>query len=97
MKMKQVKPDAAAVSSTRSEYTAPAPGLEDVYVNHGSSTLEEEFWVTRSRLARYIGSKDKGYLGSKTMEEMKFPTPTEPIKPEKQSMVSGVADIGDAE
>ena len=38
MKKKLVKPDAAAVSSTRSEYTAPMPGLEDVYFTHGSKT-----------------------------------------------------------
>ena len=35
MKNKRVKPDAATVSLTRSEYTAPTPGLEDIYFTHG--------------------------------------------------------------
>ena len=38
MKKNRVKPDAAAVSLTRSEYTAPTPDLEDVYFTHGSKT-----------------------------------------------------------
>ena len=97
MKKKRVKPDAAAVSSTRSEYTASTPGLEDLYFTHGLNTMAAEFGVTRSRLAIYIGSKEKGSLGSKAMEEMKIPTLAELTKPAKQSMVSGVADMINAE
>ena len=67
-KKKRVTPDAAAVSSTRSECTAPTPGLEDVYFTHGSNTASEGFGMIRSRLARYIGSKDKGSMGLKAME-----------------------------
>ena len=84
------------MSSTRSKYTAPTPGLEDMYFTHGSNTVAAEFVVTRSRIARYIVSKDKGYLGSKAMDEMKIPTLKEPTKSTKHSMVSGVADMGDA-
>ena len=68
IKMKWVKPDAAAVSSTRREYTAPTPGLEDLYFTHGSNTVAAEFGVTRRMLTRYIGSKDKGSLSLKAME-----------------------------
>ena len=38
MKKEQVKPDAATVSSTRREYTAPMPGIEEVYFTYGSKT-----------------------------------------------------------
>ena len=95
MKMKQVKPAAAAVSSARSKYTAPTTGLEDVYFTHGSNTAVAEFGVTRSRIIRYIGIKDKGSLVSKAMEEIKLPTLIDPTKPAKQSTVSGVADMSD--
>ena len=97
MKNKWVKPDAATVSLNKSDYTAPTPGLEYVYFTHGPNTTVPEFGVTQSRLARKIGSKDKGSLGSKAMEERKLPTLIDPTKPEKQTMVSGVADMGDAE
>ena len=96
MKKKRVKPDAAVVILTRSDYTAPKPGLEDVYFTHGLNTAASEFGMTRSRLAIYIGSKDKGSLGLKAMEEMTLPTLTDPTKPAKQSTVSGVADMRDA-
>ena len=67
IKMKRVKPDAAAVSLTRSKYTAPTPGLEYVYFIYGLNNAAGGFGVTRIRLARYIGRKDKGSLGSKLM------------------------------
>ena len=85
------------MSSTRSKYTAPTPGLEDMYFTHGSNTVAAEFVVTRSRIARYIVSKDKGYLGSKAMDEMKLPTLKEPNKSAKYSTVSGVAGMGNSE
>ena len=66
-----------------------------MYINHGLNTVSEEFGVTRSRFARDIGRRDKGYLGSKVMEEMKISTLTEPTKPAIQSTVSGVEDMGD--
>ena len=87
----------AAASSTRGEYKALTPGLEDVYFTHGSNTTAAEFGVTQSRLSRYIGSKYKGSLGSKAMEEMKLPRLTEPTKPTKQSTVSGVAEMSNYE
>ena len=68
-----------------------------MYINHGLNTVSEEFGVTRSRFARDIGRRDKGYLGSKVMEEMKLPMLTETTKPSKQITVSGVADMSDAE
>ena len=68
MKKKQVKPDASAVSLNRSKYMAPTPWLEDVYFTHRLNIEAAEFGVTQSRLARYIGSKDKGSFGSKAME-----------------------------
>ena len=63
IKKKRVKSDAATASLTRRKYTAPTPGLQDVHFTHGSNTAAAEFWVTQSRLARYIVRKDKGYLG----------------------------------
>ena len=83
MKMNWFKQEAAAMSSTRSDYMAPTPGLEDVYFTHGYNAAAEEFGVTQSRLVRYIGSKEKGSLGSKEMEEMKIPNLAEPTKPSK--------------
>ena len=97
MKMKCVKPYVASVSSTRSEYTSPTPGLKDLYFTHGSNTAVAKFGMTRRSIARYIGSKDEGSLGSKVMEEMKLPMLTETTKPSKQITVSGVADMSDAE
>ena len=64
-KKKQVKPDSAVASLTRSDYIVPTPGLEYVYFTHGSNTVAAEFGLTRSRLARYIGRKYKGSLGLK--------------------------------
>ena len=94
--MKGFKPDAAAVILTRSEYMAPTTGLEDVYFTRGSNTAAEEFGATQSRLARYIGSEDRGSLVSKAMEEMKLSTLTDLTKPGKQSTVSEVAYMGNA-
>ena len=68
MKKKQVKQDAAAVSLTRSEYTEPTLGLEDFYFTHGLNTAAAGFGVTQISITKYIGSKDKGSLGSKSME-----------------------------
>ena len=93
MKNSQVKPDAAAVSMTRSDYRAPMPAIEYVYFTHGSNTAAAYFGVTHSRLARYIGSEDRGSLVSKAMEEMKLSTLTDLKKPGKQSTVSEVADM----
>ena len=52
MKKNRVKPDAAAVSLTRSEYTEPTLGLEDFYFTHGLNTAAEKFGVIQSRLVR---------------------------------------------
>ena len=43
MKKERFKPYAAAVTSTKSEYTKPKPALEDVYFTHGLNTAAAEF------------------------------------------------------
>ena len=58
----------AAAAAPKIKFTAPTPGLEDVHFTHINSKLAAEFVIIRIKLARHIVSKDKGAMGSKSME-----------------------------
>ena len=64
----------AAAATPKSKFTAPTPGLEDVHFTHRNSNAETEFGIVSSKLTRHTGSKDKGAMGSKALEEMSHPT-----------------------
>ena len=55
----------AAAATPKSNFTAPAPGLEDVHFTHRNSKAAAVFGVVRKKFALPIGSKDKGYIGYK--------------------------------
>ena len=48
---------------------------------HGNSKAAAEFGITKSKFARPIGSKDKGDMGSKAIEEMAHPKSVKPVEP----------------
>ena len=63
------------------KFTAPKSGLEAVHFTHRDSKATAEFGIVRRKLARHIGSKYKGDMGSKAMEEMAHPTTVKRVKP----------------
>ena len=71
----------AAAATPKSKFTAPTPGFEDVHFTHRNSIAAAEFGIVRRKLARHIGSKVKGAMGSKAMEEMAHPKIVKPVKP----------------
>ena len=70
-----------SAATPKSKFTAPTSGLEDLYFTYGNSKLAAEFGIVRSKLARQIGSKDKGAMGSKATEEIANPAIVKPVKP----------------
>ena len=71
----------AAAATPKSKSMETTPELEFVHFTHRNSKAAAEFGIVRSKLARHIGSKDKGAMISKVMEEMSHPTIIEPVKP----------------
>ena len=71
----------AAAEMPKSKFTATTPSLEDVNFTHKNSKAAEEFGIVRSKISRHTGSKYKGAMGSKDMEEMAHPTIIEPVEP----------------
>ena len=56
-----------AASTSKSRFTAPTPGLEDMHFTHGNGKAAVEFGIVNSKLSRHIGIKEKGDMGSKVM------------------------------
>ena len=70
----------AAVAKPKIRFTAPTAVIEDVHFTHGNSKVEVEFGIIKIKLARHIGSKYKGAMGSQVMEDMAQPTIIEPVE-----------------
>ena len=74
----------ADAATPKSIFMASTPGLEDVHFTHGNSKAAAEFRIVRSKLSRHIGSKDKGDMVSKAMEEMAHNTIVKPVEPKQK-------------
>ena len=70
----------AAAAMPKNKFTTPTSGIEDVHFTHGNSKVEVEFGIIKIKLARHIGSKYKGAMGSQVMEDMAQPTIIEPVE-----------------
>ena len=62
------------------KFTAPTPGLEDVYFTWGTAKDAAKFEDTVSALARYVGTKGwtRSSEASKAMSAIKTPVITAP-------------------
>ena len=72
--MARRKSNTTASVTSKSKFMAPTPWLEDVHFSHRNRNAETEFGIVSSKLTRHTGSKDKGAMGSKALEEMSHPT-----------------------
>ena len=71
----------AAGTTPKIKFMTPTPGLKDLNLTHVNIKQAEEFGIVRSKLSVHIGSKYKGYMGSKAMEQMAHSTIIEQVEP----------------
>ena len=78
-------------AATPKKFTAPTPGLEDVFFTWGTAKDAAKFEDTVSQLARHVGTQSwrLSSVASKAMSAIAAPVITEPARPSQKYWTDG--------